>query len=910
MGGDLKTRIKAKLFRRNSATPSFLSSNGSSSLKQDGASSTHSHGMCARSPINGDVPSTPNSIAGEEEHENHLYEPEDGHEHGQNPPDFSPSAKISSSTSNNNSPRRPTVHFQSMTSKSSGGSERPSLPRRSWSWVGETTTTFSSLSGKGPGVAQTVGGTSPTTTTCRKPTAAAVPNSPRSPATASSPNSAVNSSDNFSTCNNSNNTAGFDRAHPPTTTDNATALTAIDNPNNANNDAHNTLAASSSTPSPSTLSSNTAKFSRDLHTHTSTAPRPTSPATIATPQANKPLESIREHSSRPTSRPATTNLSTAGPQTGPGSKLGYNADVDDDNDDVHTDQEPYPPATDTPKGPAVKPLITPRPPGPPRRQSILPNRQTKLITALLDSNNGSEIGSNDSDHLAPISGMMVTRKIWVKRPLASATMITINEDDLVDDVRELILRKYANSLGRQYDAPDLTLRICPRDKEPSRVLQPDEPMGRTLDAHYPGGQTVDEALLIDIPSRRTPKASPNPRYYGDDRPQESGTDYFPPYPPNYSHPHHTPTATINGTHTIHLPPSMAVISGGQFPALPSPGSVRRMGGQRPKVQRMHTASPSSTATNGGHPPQSGAPIVNIQNYGRPPRSRTHSGASSDHSSASHPAPAPPPMPSPPAPERVATPPPRVSSPRPTNRPKKAKQKVTEGQQQQQQKPQTPSLPSGLLNGAVPPINVLIVEDNPINLRLLEAFVKRLKVRWQTAVNGLEAVSKWRAGGFHLVLMDIQLPKMNGLEATREIRRIEKVNNIGVYSSSASSALSPREKEKAPEPEKEEDRLVNTEMFKSPVIIVALTASSLQSDRHEALAAGCNDFLTKPVNFVWLERKVKEWGCMQALIDFDGWRKWKDFSQKSEEDEAGKKATSAASKAKATKKNRLSVAAGA
>lgn len=38
----------------------------------------------------------------------------------------------------------------------------------------------------------------------------------------------------------------------------------------------------------------------------------------------------------------------------------------------------------------------------------------------------------------------------------------------------------------------------------------------------------------------------------------------------------------------------------------------------------------------------------------------------------------------------------------------------------------------------------------------------------------------------------------------------------------------------------------------------------------------NDFL-QPVNFVWMERKVKEWGCMQALIDFDGWRKWKDFA---------------------------------
>jgi osomolarity two-component system response regulator SSK1 len=55
-----------------------------------------------------------------------------------------------------------------------------------------------------------------------------------------------------------------------------------------------------------------------------------------------------------------------------------------------------------------------------------------------------------------------------------------------------------------------------------------------------------------------------------------------------------------------------------------------------------------------------------------------------------------------------------------------------------------------------------------------------------------------------------------------------------------------------------------------------------------LAAGCNDFLTKPVNFVWLERKVKEWGCMQALIDFDGWRKWKDFADKSEDNDSTSK----------------------
>jgi osomolarity two-component system response regulator SSK1 len=145
----------------------------------------------------------------------------------------------------------------------------------------------------------------------------------------------------------------------------------------------------------------------------------------------------------------------------------------------------------------------------------------------------------------------------------------------------------------------------------------------------------------------------------------------------------------------------------------------------------------------------------------------------------------------------------------------------------------------MLNNSVPPISVLIVEDNPINLKLLEAFVKKLKVRWQTAMNGRDAVSKWRTGGFHLVLMDIQLPVMNGLEATREIRRLERVNSIGVFSQNTNGDDDDTDGEL-----KDEDRLENTELFKSPVIIVALTASSLQSDRHEALAAGCNDFLTK------------------------------------------------------------------
>lgn len=144
-------------------------------------------------------------------------------------------------------------------------------------------------------------------------------------------------------------------------------------------------------------------------------------------------------------------------------------------------------------------------------------------------------------------------------------------------------------------------------------------------------------------------------------------------------------------------------------------------------------------------------------------------------------------------------------------------------------------------------------------------MKRLSVRWKCAANGEEAVKKWREGGFHLVLMDIQLPVMNGLDATKEIRRLERLNGIGVFPktasgrSSAASATAMTPPEIDPETHdslEEEDVLHDLSLFKSPVIIVALTASSLQSDRHEALAAGCNDFLTKVCLIVYVLRVTK------------------------------------------------------
>ncbi|RDI86830.1 hypothetical protein Vi05172_g3116 [Venturia inaequalis] len=489
-----------------------------------------------------------------------------------------------------------------------------------------------------------------------------------------------------------------------------------------------------------------------------------------------------------------------------------------------------------------------------------------------------------------LNSSMLHRKVWVKRPGAAATIVLIREDDLVDDAKEAILRKYANSIGRHYDAPDVTIRIITRVQLGERILSPDESMCRTIDASFPGGQSIDEALILDIPPKRTPRHSPcgvREFYYqaDDPRPHESGTDYFPPMPlPNLlgqpsplltNTSHDSRSHESRQSHNAH-DRAMSVLTTGQVPALPSPGGRNtrthlNSKHTRPNHPRHNTSSPTTLTSS----------ITSRAN-----RPRLDSTASNEKHPTIALQPASTALPTPPVPEleRSITIPakvpssvpttPRVASPRPGAKRSKMRQK--------QATPETngPSLPpalAALLDTSVPPINVLIVEDNMINMRLLEQFVRRLGVRWQTAVNGREAVDKWRQGGFHLVLMDIQLPIMSGLEATKEIRRLERVNKIGIFSSA--STASPEIEEGSLAEVNEEDGLGESadRLFKSPVIIVALTASNLQSDRHEALAAGCNDFLTKPVNFVWFERKVKEWGCMQALIDFDGWRKWKDFA---------------------------------
>ena len=119
--------------------------------------------------------------------------------------------------------------------------------------------------------------------------------------------------------------------------------------------------------------------------------------------------------------------------------------------------------------------------------------------------------------------------------------------------------------------------------------------------------------------------------------------------------------------------------------------------------------------------------------------------------------------------------------------------------------------------------ILLVEDNAINREIAVTLLKESGFEVETAVNGAEAVEmvKRRGGSFELVLMDIQMPVMNGYEATRAIRALE-----------------------AAEPERRR------------LPVVAMTANAFAEDRAAALDSGMDDHITKPVNLKILLETIK------------------------------------------------------
>ncbi len=138
-------------------------------------------------------------------------------------------------------------------------------------------------------------------------------------------------------------------------------------------------------------------------------------------------------------------------------------------------------------------------------------------------------------------------------------------------------------------------------------------------------------------------------------------------------------------------------------------------------------------------------------------------------------------------------------------------------------------PPPRVDGLVPerPLSVLLVEDHPVNRKLALRMLERWGHRATTAGNGREALAAFAPGRFDVILMDIQMPEMDGLEATRRIR--ERERELGV----------------------------------DPVPIVALTAHAMQEDRDACLAAGADAYLSKPFRPAELFRVLEEMGSRRS-----------------------------------------------
>jgi CheY-like chemotaxis protein len=119
------------------------------------------------------------------------------------------------------------------------------------------------------------------------------------------------------------------------------------------------------------------------------------------------------------------------------------------------------------------------------------------------------------------------------------------------------------------------------------------------------------------------------------------------------------------------------------------------------------------------------------------------------------------------------------------------------------------------------VRILLAEDEPMVSDLIEMILRKRGWEVESVPCGGEALARWRQADFDLILMDVQMPVMDGLEATRAIRA-DEAQNGGCH-----------------------------------VPIIALTAHARREDRDEALAAGMDGYIAKPVSMDRLYAAVEE-----------------------------------------------------
>jgi CheY-like chemotaxis protein len=117
-----------------------------------------------------------------------------------------------------------------------------------------------------------------------------------------------------------------------------------------------------------------------------------------------------------------------------------------------------------------------------------------------------------------------------------------------------------------------------------------------------------------------------------------------------------------------------------------------------------------------------------------------------------------------------------------------------------------------------PMKILIAEDNPVNQLLAVTVLTKLGYAPVTAANGLKVLEAVMDQHFDLILMDVQMPEMDGLEATEQIRK----------------------------------------RLKAQPVIIAATANAMQEDREICLSAGMDDYISKPLQLESLVKLLEKW----------------------------------------------------
>jgi CheY-like chemotaxis protein/HPt (histidine-containing phosphotransfer) domain-containing protein len=134
-----------------------------------------------------------------------------------------------------------------------------------------------------------------------------------------------------------------------------------------------------------------------------------------------------------------------------------------------------------------------------------------------------------------------------------------------------------------------------------------------------------------------------------------------------------------------------------------------------------------------------------------------------------------------------------------------------------------------------PLRVLLCDDNLINQKVALRLLQQMGYKSDVANNGLEGLQAIERQPYDLIFMDVQMPEMDGLEATRQIR--ERQKQPGASGN-----------------------------FKSVVAIVAMTANAMQGDREKCLAAGMDDYLAKPVRPEDIRQIIERWGPKTQVVE--------------------------------------------